>query len=69
MAPEIQVFVDDETGDVTVAVKGELGKSCVELSKHVESFFGANDGAREFTDEYTKLPKVKADQWTELTSG
>ena len=68
MTPELQMFVDDETGDVTVAVKGEPGKGCIELSKHLESFFGPG-GERDLTEEYNKQPKIKTDQRATLTNG
>ena len=48
---ELEVLIDAE-GNVSVAVRGLKGKSCVDLTRPLEDALGAEIASRSYTAEY-----------------
>jgi hypothetical protein len=40
MGKKIQIFIDDESGDVTITISGFEEKHCLEITKQLDRYFG-----------------------------
>lgn len=69
MSGQIQLFVDDATGEVTITVNGVKGEGCLNLTEDLENYFGDNATERQLTDEHDESPPIEAEADQHLRRG